>query len=194
MPGPSDLLLHPVRRLGAAAARPRLPGAVLLVAVSGLAGAALEYLADALAPRSLGNPSLLLLVLLPALVAFWGLCGWLIDIGARLMARPPRRRPMLAAAAQCFVLLAGYGLVELLQALALRAGAGSVGAGAVGWLDAPLFLWFVALLAVAVVRVYDVEPLAALALTLLPFAALLTALLLYAAAAAGIGALLGGGH
>ncbi len=192
MPGAADLLLHPARRLGAVAAHPHLRRATLLVAISGLAGIGLQYLADSLAPRPLGAPSPLLLVLLPALLAFWGLCGWIIDIGARLMARAPRRRQMLAAAAQCFVLLAGNGVVALLEALVLRAGGGSAGAGGVGWLDAPLFLWFLTLLGVAVVKVYDLEPLGALALSLLPFAALLVALLVYAAAAAGIGALLAG--
>lgn len=169
------------------AARPRLLIAALVVAASGLAGTGLDYLAASLQPRSAGAPPALLLALLPALLAFWGLCGWIIDIGARLMARPPRRRQILAASAQCFVLLAGYGVVALLQALALRSGAGSAGAAGVGWLDAPLFLWFLTLLAVAVVKVYDVEPLGALALSLLPFAALLVALLLYATLVAGIG-------
>jgi hypothetical protein len=187
VPAGPDLLLHPVRRLGAAADHPRLGRAALVVGISGLAAAALEYLAAWLEPRSFGAPSPLFLFLLPALLAFWGLCAWLIDVGARLMGRRARRRRMLAASAPCFAVLAGYAVVALLQALALRAGAGGAGAGGVGWLDAPLFLWFLALLGVAVAKVYAVEPLAALALTLLPFGTLLMALLLYAAVVAAIG-------
>jgi hypothetical protein len=184
VPAPAGLLLHPRRALDAVAARPRLLPAAAVVAGSGVVSVGLDQMAATISPRISASafpaPSPLFYLVVPGgLLAFWALSVWLIDAGARLMARPPRRRAMLAAAGHCFLLLAAYGLVVLLQALAVRLGAGSGGAWAVGWLDAPLLLWFLALLGVAVVSVYRVEPPGALALALLPFACLLGALLVY---------------
>lgn len=178
MPAPAGLLLHPRRCLAAVAAQPRVLAAAVVVAVSGAASLAFELLAASVAPRAFAAPPLILFCLMPALLlGFWAVSGWLIDAGARLMARPSRQREMLAAAGQCFIVFAAYGMVTVLQALALRLGAGSGASWAVGWLNAPLLVWFVALLGVAVVSVYGLEAPSALALALLPFAAVLAALL-----------------
>jgi hypothetical protein len=167
-----------------------IPAAVV-VAGAGAVSLGFDRLAAALAPDQFVAPSAWLFLLIPVLLlCFWGLCAWLIDAGAGMMARPSRRREILATAGNCFVVLGAYGLVATLQALALHLGAGSATASALGWLDAPLLLWFVALLVVAVVTVYRVEAPNALALALIPFAALMAALLLFevgAAALAGLG-------
>ncbi|MGA8015708.1 MAG: YIP1 family protein [Candidatus Dormiibacterota bacterium] len=189
MPLPVGLLFHPRRFLDAVAARPLMIPTVLVVAVAGAVSLGFDLLAAWLAPAAFAAPSPSLFLIIPVLLlCFWGLCGWLIDAGAGMMARPSRRREILAAVGHCFALLAAYGLVAALQALALRLGAGSGASSALGWLDAPLLLWFVALLMVAVVSVYELEAPSALALALLPFAALMAALLLFEVGAATLAA------
>jgi hypothetical protein len=159
--------------------------AAMVVAASGVASPALELLAAWVAPRFVTAPPWFLFPVIPALLlGFWAVSGWLIDAGARLMAAPSRPREILAAAGHCFIVFAAFGVVTVLQALALRLGAGSGGSWAIGWLDAPLLIWFVVLLGVAVVSVYRGEAPSALALALLPFAALVAALLLSGVAAA----------
>jgi hypothetical protein len=187
---PAELITHPRRSLAAVASRPRLVPAALVVAVSGAVSLGFERLAAALAPAAFAPPPTLLYALLPLfLLGFWLLSGWLIDAGARTMARPRRLRAMLATVGLCFAPFAGYGVVPTLQALALRLGGGSPVAWAVGWLNAPLLVWFVALLGVAAVSVHRVEPPAAIALALLPLAALLGAVLLSALLAAALAGL-----
>jgi len=190
VPTPAGVIVRPRRSLAAINARPRLAAAAAIVAGSGAVSIGFDWLAAELAPRSFPPPSPYLFVALPAvLLAFWVLAGWLIDLGARMMARPSRLRQILASAGHCFVLLSAYGLISALQALALRLGAGGQGAWWVGWLDAPLLAWFIVLLGLAVATVHRLEAPSALALALLPFGALLGALVLYALVAGGIAGL-----
>ena len=184
---PFEVLIHPRRSLDGVASEPRVGVAGAVVVVSGAVSVGLAELAAEIAPRQVSVPSPVLFATLPALMlAFWALSAWLIDAGAGLMALPHRRREMLAAAGHCFVVLALTGLVTVLQAAALRVGAGAGGSWTVGWLNAPALAWFVALLVVAVVSVYRLEAPSALALALLPFGALLAALLVLAAVAAAL--------
>jgi hypothetical protein len=174
------LLPHPRRALAGAADQPRLLTSALTVVAAGLASLGLDSLAARIAPQGFPAPAALSLVLIPALlVGFWLMSAWLVDTGARLMGTGSRRRRLLAASGSCFPVLGGYGLVGLLQALASRAGAGDAALAALGLLGWVVLGAFLALQTVAIGVAEDLEAANALALALLPFAALSAAVLLY---------------
>jgi hypothetical protein len=110
------------------------------------------------------------------LAVFWLVSGLLVGAGARLMGLPPRRRELLAVSGLTFPVLALYAVIALVQAASLHGG-GEPLAAAVGLLALPLVCWFVALNAVAVHAVYELPALNAVAITLIPYAALSAVLL-----------------
>ncbi len=167
---PVQLMIHPLRALGAAAARPSLAAGVAGVAATGLLSLALSLLA--LAVGGGGTAALVLSLALPVMLAiFWLLSALLVGGGVRLMGLPPRRRELLAVSGLTFPPLVLYAVVSVVQAASTRWGAGVLSTAA-GWLALPVVCWFVALNAIAVRAVYDIPALSAVAIALLPFAAL----------------------
>jgi len=172
----AQLTVHPRRALGAAAARPRLAAGALAVAATGLAFVALELLAAAVGGQ--GSAAVVLSIALPLMLAvFWLASALLVSAGARLMGHSPRRRELLAVSGLTFPVLVVYAVIALVQAVSPRWG-GDVLSTAVGLVALPVVGWFVALNAIAVRAVYDMPALNAIAIALLPYAALSAALLL----------------
>ncbi len=172
---PALLILHPRRALDGAAARPNLAAGVLSVIVTGVIILALEVASVAVGGGGTGAVVLSIAVP-PMLAAFWLVAGLLVTAGARLMGRPPRRHQMLAVSGLTFPVLVGYAVIGLLQAVSPRWGGAALSTG-VGLLALPVVCWFVALNAVAVGAVYDLPGLSAVAIALIPYAALSAALL-----------------
>lgn len=172
----AQLVVHPSRALGAAAAAPRLARGAVAVAVTGLAGLALELLAVAVGGQ--GSAAVILSIALPLmLTVFWLASAVLVSAGARLMGHSPRRRELLAVSGLTFPVLVLYAVIALVQALSPRWG-GEVLSTAVGLVALPVVGWFVALNAIAARAVYDMPALSAVAIALLPYAALSAVLLL----------------
>lgn len=170
------VVLHPRRALGAAAAAPSLAHGGGAVAASGIAILALDLAASMLGGA--GPTAVILSLLAPlTLGLYWLGSGLLMSAGARLMGEPRRRRPLLAVTGLTFPALTLYALIALLQTVSLRWGAPALAAVA-GWLYLPVLLWFVGLTALAVAAVYEIAPLSAIALALLPNAALSLLILL----------------
>ncbi|HEY8755401.1 MAG TPA: YIP1 family protein [Candidatus Dormibacteraeota bacterium] len=170
------LVIHPRRALDAAAARPRLAAGAGAVALTGVLGLGLGLLAAAV--DAAGSAAVILSLALPVMLAvFWLASALLVGAGARLMGHAPRRRKLLAVSGLTFPVLVLYAVIALIQAASPRWG-GDVLSTAVGLLALPLVGWFVALNAVAVRAVYDMPALSAVALALLPYAALSAVLLL----------------
>jgi len=111
------------------------------------------------------------------LTVFWLASAVLVNAGARLMGHSPRRRELLAVSGLTFPVLVLYAVIALVQALSPRWG-GEVLSTAVGLVALPVVGWFVALNAIAVRAVYDMPALSAVAIALLPYAALSAVLLL----------------
>ena len=173
---PSLPLVHPRRALEAAAAQPSLAAAVIAVVATGLACLGLEV--GAVAIGGGGAAAVALSVAVPfMLVVFWLVSAVLVSAGARLMGRAPRRRTLLAVSGLTFPVLAVYAGISLVQAASPHWGGGALST-AVGLLALPVVCWFVALNAVGVRAVYDLPALSAVAIALLPYAALSAALLL----------------
>jgi hypothetical protein len=171
-----QLVIHPRRALEGAAARPSLRGGAIAVAATGVACLVLELVAILVGGGS--RAAVVLSIAVPAmLAAFWLISGLLVGAGARLLGLAPRRRDLLAITGLTFPVLVPYAAIGLLQAASPHLG-GDALATAVGLLALPLVCWFVALNAVAVRAVYDTAPLSAVAITLLPYAALSAVLLL----------------
>ena len=182
-----EMLFRPRRAIGAVAEAPRVGTGVITVVAVGIAVSALTLLADVIAGVDASVPTVLLAASsIPALVAFWLVTGWLVDAVARGLAGGSRRSLMLTVAAAVFASLVVYSLVTLLQAALIRAGASDSAIALAGLLHLAAIVWFVGLLAVGVRRVYGVTSFAALALALLPFAALFGALLVVALLSAAI--------
>lgn len=181
MPPSLALIARPRSTLARLAERPRLVPAVLAVAATGATSCALYLAATALEPGP-GRTSRFLVSLAapPLLAAFWLASTWMIGAAARAMGTGPRRLDHLAVSGHTYPVLIAYALVALGQAAAIRwlGGAGGVVSDAIGLLSLPLLGWFVALSALAARSVYGVAALSALALALLPYAALSAALLL----------------
>ena len=117
-------------------------------------------------------------------LAYWGVQGWLIDVGAGTLGRAGHRRAILVASAPAFPTWIVYSLVTLGEAAAVRSGGSGSGlAVALTWLTLPVLAWFLALTVRAVRSVYDVPTINAFALALLPYAAVAGALIVLAAAA-----------
>jgi hypothetical protein len=170
------LIAHPRRALGAAAAHPDLVRASLAVVLTGVLSLALDLAASIIGAA--GSAAVVLSVALPLmLVAFWLVSGLLVGAGARLMGHEPRRRELLAVTGLTFPVLALYAVIALVQAASPHWGGDTLATG-IGLLALPLVGWFVVLNAIAVRAVYDTPALSAVALTLIPYAALSAVLLL----------------
>jgi hypothetical protein len=170
------LVVHPRRALDGAAARPHLLTGVLAVAASGVIGGGLELVAIGISGG--GSAAVILSIALPGMLAvFWLASALLVGAGARLMGRTPRHRELLAVSGLTFPVLVLYAVIALVQAASTRWG-GEALSTAAGLLALPVVCWFVALNAVAVRAVYDLPALSAVAVALLPYAALSAVLLL----------------
>jgi hypothetical protein len=164
------LIAHPRRTLAAAATHPDMARATLTVGLTGMVSLALDIAASIIGAG--GAAAVILSVALPLmLVAFWLISGLLVGAGARLMGHEPRRRDLLCVTGLTFPVLALYAVIALVQAASPHWG-GDTLANASGLLALPLVGWFVVLNAIAVRAVYDTPALSAVALTLIPYAAL----------------------
>ncbi len=172
----AQLVIRPRHALGAAAARPSLAAGVLAVAVTGLLSLTLGLLAVGVGGGGMA-PVVLSLAVPVMLAVFWLVSALMVSGGARLMGMPPRRRELLAVTGLTFPPLVLYTVIALVQAASAHWG-GDALSTAVGWLALPVVCWFVALNAVAVRAVYDLPALSAVAIALLPYAALSAVLLL----------------
>ena len=169
------LVLHPRRALEAAATRPRLSHGVLAVSLSGAACLALEV--GAVVVGGAGSAALILSIAVPLMLAvFWLASALVVSAGARLMSREPRRRELLAVTGLTFPVLVLYAAIAIVQAASSHWG-GDALSTSVGWLALPVVAWFVALNAIAVRAVYDIPAMSAVAIALLPYAALSAVLL-----------------
>lgn len=169
------LIAHPGRALRAAASHPDIGRATLAVALTGVVSLALEVAASIIGAA--GSGAVVLSLVLPLmLVVFWLVSGLLVGAGARLMGYEPRRRVLLATTGLTFPVLVLYAVIALLQAASPHWG-GDALATAVGLVALPLVGWFVVLNAIAVRAVYDAPALSAVALSLIPYAALSAVLL-----------------
>lgn len=170
------LLIHPRRALEGAAARPSLRGGAIAVAATGLACMLLELLAVRVGGGD--SAAVGLSIAVPVMfAAFWLVSGLLVGAGARLLGLLPQRRRLLAVTGLTFPVLVLYAVVGLIQAASPHLG-GDALATVAGLLALPVVGWFVAVNAVAVRAVYDTSPLSAVAITLLPYAALSAVVLL----------------
>jgi hypothetical protein len=172
------VLLHPQRTLVALAAAPRLRHGAVCVIASGIVSQGLGVAASAAAGG--GARGLGVALSLPVLfVAYWALEGWLVDAAAAMLGGGGRRRTFLAVAGYTYPAWIAYAILSLAEALALRfAGRGGPDlASALAWSTPVVLAWFVLLTALAIRAVYRVPPLNALAFALLPYAAILTAVL-----------------
>jgi hypothetical protein len=157
--------------LGTAAAVVGVSGlisALLGLADTAASGEQVSAQADGLA--LVATPSLFFLI--------WAGGGRLVDLGARLMGRERSLQRLLTASAYAVVPLALTGLIPLAQTLAQRAGAGDGLVAIIGVLSLAGVAWYVALLSIAAIHVYDVNAASALALALMPVAVVAALVLL----------------
>ncbi|GAC1340858.1 MAG: hypothetical protein NVSMB29_10370 [Candidatus Dormibacteria bacterium] len=175
----TDLLLAPLqprRRLARLSSRGEA-AALAVVVASGIISTGLQLAAGGLEPRSRatapGAGTVISLLLVPLLVAFWLASTLLIDTAARIMGASPSRGPMRRLGAFAFPVLVVYALVTLAQAGLDRAGgtAASLSLG-VGLLNLAVLFWFIAVSGVAVHIVYGLPPPNAALAALFPYAAL----------------------
>jgi hypothetical protein len=147
------------------------------VLLTGIASLAIEVAATAIGSASASG--FLVSVALPALfLAYWALSAWLIDAGAGMSGRHGRRRSFLAVSGAAYPPLIAYALLSLLEAAATRWTSSVTLASAIAWLTLPVLAWFLTLTVFAIRAVYGVNPFNALALALLPYAALRAALII----------------
>jgi hypothetical protein len=178
---PLGQLVRPHSGLGDADAAPTPAFAAAVVAASGCVAALMGIGTASL--DGTGRTGIVTSLLLPVLfVAYWGVQAWLVDAGAGMLGRAGRRRAFLGASGYAFLTWIGYSVLTLGEAAAAHAGA-SAGATALTWLTLPVLLWFLWMTVRAVRSVYDVPLLNAVALALLPYAAVAGALLVLGAAA-----------
>jgi hypothetical protein len=164
------LTLHPRRTLDAAAAAPKLAAGALAVAATGVLSLGLGLLAAGLGEG--GTAAVVLSIAVPVmLAAFWLVSALLVGAGARLMGLSGGRRELLAVSGLTFPPLVLYAAVAVLQAASLHWG-GDMLSTLAGWVALPVVGWFVALNALAVRAVYELPALSAVAIALLPYAAL----------------------
>jgi hypothetical protein len=170
------LVVHPRRALDAAAARPNLRTGVLAVAATGVIGVGIGLVSIVISGGSAA--AVILSIALPGMLAvFWLASALLVGAGARLMGHTPRHRELLAVSGLTFPVLVLYSVIALVQAASTRWGGDALSTAA-GLLALPVVCWFVALNAVAVRAVYDLPAMSAVAVALLPYAALSAVLLL----------------
>lgn len=110
-------------------------------------------------------------------VAFWAGSARLIARLARTMEHSGTEGELARASANAYPVLAGFALLDLIQALLAHGGFTGV-AGAVGWLAVPLLVVFIGLTVLAVERVHRAPFFTAFSLALLPYALVSAALLL----------------
>ena len=179
------VLTHPRSTIAALSTAASAQRGALVVAASG-AVCALISLGITGLERS-GMFGIVTSLLIPPLfLAYWMAQAWLIDAGARLLRRGDRVR-FLAVSGHVFPAWVGYALVNLGGAAATAAlGSASALAVALGVLALPVLIWILVLTVIAIHDVYDVPPLNAFALALLPYAALSFAVLLLGATAGAI--------
>jgi hypothetical protein len=172
----AGLVTHPRRSLDMAAAKPHLAAGAATVLVTGVVSLGIELVAVVVGGG--GSAALVLSLVLPALlVVFWLVSALLVSAGARLMGLEPKRRELLAVSGLTFPVLVLYGAIAVVQAASTHWGGDALSTG-VGLLALPIVCWFVALNAFAVRAVYDLPGLSAVAIALIPYAALSAALLL----------------
>jgi hypothetical protein len=169
--------VRPRQGFPALAAQPRLAVGLAQVLLTGIASLAIEVAATAIGSASASG--FLVSVALPALfLAYWALSAWLIDAGAGMSGRHGRRRSFLAVSGAAYPPLIAYALLSLLEAAATRWTSSVTLASAIAWLTLPVLAWFLTLTVFAIRAVYGVNPFNALALALLPYAALTAALII----------------
>lgn len=174
---PLQAVIRPREAFPALAAKSRLAVGLAEVLLTGIASLGIEVAATALGGGSASG--FLVSVALPALfLAYWALSAWLIDAGAGMIGRHGRRRDFLAVSGAAYPPLTAYALLSLLEAAATRWTGSVTLASAVAWVTLPILAWFLTLSVFAIRAVYGVNPLNALALALLPYAALTTALII----------------
>jgi Yip1 domain len=169
------VLRRPRQVLATAAAGPSVVQGLRAVTLTGAVSAGIDVAATLIGGG--GAAGLIISALLPALfVGYWLLDAWLVDAGAGMLGRSGRRRAYLAVSGLAFPPLVAYSLLALLAAAVTR-WAGEGPGSALGWLTLAVLAWFLALIILAIRAVYDVPPLNAFALALLPYAAVTAALL-----------------
>ncbi|MFN2569120.1 MAG: hypothetical protein ABR564_05905 [Candidatus Dormibacteria bacterium] len=180
MTSPLQVLIRPRTTLGALARAPVAGLGLAPVLATGVVSAALSALATLLEPHASRTGGLVLSLALPALfLGFWLVSSWMTSTAAGAMGAPTRRRRQLAVTGHAFPILTAYPAIALGQAAALRwaGGSGSFVSDVIGLLALPVLMWFIALCTIAAEAVFEVSMLAAIALALLPYAALSAALL-----------------
>jgi len=172
------VLYRPREAFAVLAAAPRIETGLAAVLATALASMAIEVAANALG--SGGAAGLVISLILPLLfLAYWLLDAWLVDAGAGMLGRNGRRRAYLAVSGFAFLPLTGYAVLAFVEAAATRwNGPGPDIASGLAWLTLLAIAWFLVLTVLAIRAVYDVPALNAVALALLPYAALSGALLL----------------
>jgi len=169
----------PRQAVATAAGGGRTP-ALGVVTASGLIAAAVSVLSSSIAGSAVGPGTLVTVMLIPPLFALLWLLGVrLIDVGARLMERKSQRATLLCASSVASPILVVATCVGLVQSALVRGGASPDTVALVGVLALLVLCWYIAIVGMAVSHVYDVSTAPALALALLPFAALAAAVMVY---------------
>jgi Yip1 domain len=167
------VLVRPRSTFAALASSPRVALGFLVVLGSGVVALLLGLLANVIDKG--GSTGAIASLVLPLLfLLYWAAAALIIDAGAGLAARAGRWRQYLAVSGFTLIPWIAYGVLSVIEALA---GSGSVAQSVVAWLTLPLLVWFLYLTTLAVQAVYDVTPYLAVALAMLPDAALLFVLI-----------------
>jgi hypothetical protein len=162
------VVVRPRSTFAALAGSARVPLGFAAVVGSGVIALALGLLANQLGGG--GGPGTVASLLLPILfLVYWGAAALIIDAVAGRTSRAGRRRQYLAVSGFTFIPWIAY---EVLLVVEAATGTGSVAESVIAWLTLPLLAWFLALTALAVYSVFDVSPLVAVALAMLPDAVL----------------------
>ena len=160
----------------ALAERPSLATGLASVLATGALALGLQVGASAVSGDA--GAGLAISLALPILfVAYWAISASLIDASARALGRQGRRRSFLAVSGATFPALLTYALLALAEAASRRWTHADAVAAGLAWLTLPVLAWYLALTTLAVRAVYDVPPLNALAMAMLPGAAMTAALI-----------------
>jgi Yip1 domain len=163
------VVVRPRGTFAALAGSPRLALGFAAVVGSGIVALGLGLLANQIGGG--GGPGTVASLLLPVLfLVYWGAAALIIDATAGLVGRAGRWRPYLAVSGFTFIPWVAYSLLAVVEA---AAGANSAAESALAWLTLPLLAWFLYVTALAVYAVFEVTPFVAVALAMLPDAALL---------------------
>ncbi|TMB90600.1 MAG: hypothetical protein E6J45_08695 [Chloroflexi bacterium] len=170
------VLWRPRSAMQALAEHPSLGAGLVSVLATGVLALGLQVAAAALSGNA--GDGLAISLALPLLfVAYWAIATSLIDAGARILGRAGRRRAFLAVSGAAFPALLAYALLSLAEGASRHWTHSETVASGLAWLTLPVLAWFLALTALAVRAVYDVPPLNAFAMAMLPGAALTGALI-----------------